>query len=533
MSTFEKFIAILHPVFILYLDSETRKDLRKSCNSIKNWMDYYTIVPEKVISFGKKTPWLHQGGYCNQWVKASVGEFVPRPDTFNFQLSRGMTYKYEYRMIFVTNWVVEKERFYVRGLTVEPAVVSQVDHLEKRSEWCLNSYLIDPDKPIALFSSDSWPVPKFYRLGKDQWYTFGDGGETLISNPCWKQNRLQISSKKQLEYKNHFLQMDKEIQDIQSSGVVHDIIDPNLYPRYYPDNSPGAIRDRIRERLLFQQRDYILSQNRNYIPGDLSMMVSSAKIPIREKYHWVPSDVRIHSNSRVEFLSRINGVDDRYQAKTIKICEEIFSSMLPLFSQAGVVEIGIEKSLQIVVKVQKYELPPKSNYTGKWHVEGLTENIIFAGVYYISHDSVLEGGELKFRNTGVPDGRYYQFAEDCRRDHNCKISSDTAVVFSNILPHRMRTLKNETLLPACRMFINFFVISPDHPVPSTVSFKHCMGEEEAKRRREEQRQQMSVPSFKSGFASVHWGNAGTLEFVDHVTQGLLDEYTSIHSNSSG
>jgi hypothetical protein len=41
------------------------------------------------------------------------------------------------------------------------------------------------------------------------------------------------------------------------------------------------------------------------------------------------------------------------------------------------------------------------------------------------------------------------------------ISTDTAIVFSNNLPHRFMAISNKTKEPRKRIFINFFVVDPD------------------------------------------------------------------------
>ena len=52
--------------------------------------------------------------------------------------------------------------------------------------------------------------------------------------------------------------------------------------------------------------------------------------------------------------------------------------------------------LQVGVKAQKYVLPPHSSYTGRWHTEGFTENIVAASVYYIDVSNETSGGNLSF-----------------------------------------------------------------------------------------------------------------------------------------
>ena len=60
-----------------------------------------------------------------------------------------------------------------------------------------------------------------------------------------------------------------------------------------------------------------------------------------------------------------------------------------------------ETRLQVIVKVQRYQIEPNTSYTGKWHVEGITERIVAVGVYYVYIDEELNGGNLIFRNKEI------------------------------------------------------------------------------------------------------------------------------------
>ena len=52
---------------------------------------------------------------------------------------------------------------------------------------------------------------------------------------------------------------------------------------------------------------------------------------------------------------------------------EVFGAMLPLFKRCGAFGEQTEGAcdLQVVVKAQSYTMPPKSDYEGVWHVEGI------------------------------------------------------------------------------------------------------------------------------------------------------------------
>lgn len=45
-------------------------------------------------------------------------------------------------------------------------------------------------------------------------------------------------------------------------------------------------------------------------------------------------------------------------------------------------------------------------YSGRWHTEGDSENVVAAGVYYYHLGDSLEGGALKFRPQSAPQPDY-------------------------------------------------------------------------------------------------------------------------------
>ena len=193
----------------------------------------------------------------------------------------------------------------------------------------------------------------------------------------------------------------------------------------------------------------------------------------------------------------------------------------------------INTCLQVVVKAQKYVIPPYSSYSGNWHVEGKTENIVAAGVYYSKIDAGFEFDKLEYRTLLIPlmtpyDNTIYEYELD--------IEEGSAVVFANILPHRFLKLTNVTSSPITRQFLSFFIVDPSKPLMSTsyvwdvskILFKLCpskvlinqilsftgaqFNQEEAKELRRLARESMKKEL--SGWGHLDYGNSGELEFFD-------------------
>ena len=80
--------------------------------------------------------------------------------------------------------------------------------------------------------------------------------------------------------------------------------------------------------------------------------------------------------------------------------------MLPGLRSLNLISDSKVTRLQVVVKAQKYVIQPNTSYSGKWHVEGFTENIVAAGVYYCKIDSGFAEDKVVFRPKVGPDPFY-------------------------------------------------------------------------------------------------------------------------------
>ncbi|CAF2406866.1 unnamed protein product [Rotaria sp. Silwood2] len=86
-------------------------------------------------------------------------------------------------------------------------------------------------------------------------------------------------------------------------------------------------------------------------------------------------------------------------------------------------------------------------YSGRWHTESYTENIVAVGVYYFHVDPELKGGILKFRLKKAPQDSYGGVTTDFEVD---LIRTGPAIVFSNSMPYRFRQIRNLTPHDGCR-----------------------------------------------------------------------------------
>ena len=126
-----------------------------------------------------------------------------------------------------------------------------------------------------------------------------------------------------------------------------------------------------------------------------------------------------------------------------------------------------------------------------------------------------------------------------------EVKENTAIVFSNTLPHKFLKLANNTTAPLERLFVNFFIVDPSKPIESTtfyweaekalkklklfpiviielilsfIVFRSNIFEDKEKR----SLARKSLKEEKSGWGFIHYGNAGDVEFIDGNSFESLD-----------
>jgi hypothetical protein len=185
------------------------------------------------------------------------------------------------------------------------------------------------------------------------------------------------------------------------------------------------------------------------------------RVLLRESYLWVPSRIAIDSNDDVRFLEHINRCPRTPQTEELYVgFETVISRMLPMFRLLNVVPPkGVGSELQVICKAQSYTLQPLTTYKGHWHREGLDENIVAVGVYYVDIGN-LAGGAIKFRSAGkVPSPSYEQYC-DSKPQISVATKQNGCVAFANAIPHRVRMMCNITNEAQTRTFVNVFVVDP-------------------------------------------------------------------------
>eukprot|EP01125_Pyxidicula_operculata_P020099 TRINITY_DN734_c0_g1_i4.p1 TRINITY_DN734_c0_g1~~TRINITY_DN734_c0_g1_i4.p1 ORF type:complete len:433 (+),score=45.88 TRINITY_DN734_c0_g1_i4:432-1730(+) len=400
---------------------------------------------------------------------------------------------------------------------------------------------------------------------------YGDGGYVNLLYPIWVCDSLPISKKFRSNLVQNLELLGSRKRDIHVNEPVEDYIDPDFAPFIRTNMKPW-----FEEELDYLK--FFLSRLRSNKNGQIERRIRSLQYKIARKvpskkdslrgrlgYHWIPSEFLVQPNGRVKIMSQIHGVPMESKFKPLYISiTKVFQEMVPMFDKLGIIKKDTETKLQVVVKAQTYHIEPGMSYSGKWHLEGVTERIVAVGVYYCHVDSDLEGGNLKFRPRKIPQRHYCSHEKDYF-DCEINVNEGVAVVFSNTIPHRFKKITNRTLFPLKRTILNFFIVDPGLPLVSTAqlpplqsvetalreSFLNLIhehlpdniirlilsflpgyweSEEKAFEFREQSRELMKQN--KSGWGWINWGNTGDVVFVEPLITESDDEIRNIELTDS-
>ncbi|ETO35327.1 hypothetical protein RFI_01734, partial [Reticulomyxa filosa] len=163
---------------------------------------------------------------------------------------------------------------------------------------------------------------------------------------------------------------------------------------------------------------------------------------IRGTYQWIPAIFREYGRntekSHVKCLTNVHSLlyPKKKFPQLYECIEQVLTYMLPLFQKFNDFANRESDEFQCVVKSQRYGIQPNTGYAGHWHVEGLTENIRYVGLYYWEWDDALSGGNMKFRPLVHPQRCYMDnYVLNSQQIYNTETFDDmrahSAIVFDN------------------------------------------------------------------------------------------------------
>ena len=413
------------------------------------------------------------------------------------------------------------------------------------NEWCINRRIYELDFEAEIINETiteeennllDFYSDKFLKIGNDEEVEYGEGGFLLICTPLYYNKQLAINLNVKHEVTKQLNKLGEERNDWHEECPVLDIIDPDLNPNYVtPTDMQVFIDDKIKYVKEKEEED-----GNDDIDEDLKMKVLEnfpESLSLRSQYKWIPTEILINKDMNAKLLGPIHNLPVKNNCDLYSNILKVFEGMLPGFQKLNLLKENEDTTLQVVIKSQKYEIKPGMKYSGKWHIEGKTENIVAGGVYYCNIDKGFQEDKLLYRSAVTPDPEYGE--EDLHRvpDYEVEIYDGSAVVFSNILPHRFYELRNETDKTLTRTFLNFFIVDPSCPIQTETGkiehwkllkekklkniiignilgflYRSYLSLEVAKEKRKLTREAMKTE--ESGWGFIHYGNSGDLEFFD-------------------
>ena len=180
---------------------------------------------------------------------------------------------------------------------------------------------------------------------------------------------------------------------------------------------------------------------------------------------WIATEFEI-KNSKVTTNGDINNIDKKQYPELYDDIAIIFQEMLPCLKEVQNIE-EFEK-LNVIVKIQSYELKNNETYEGEFHQEGLKEEgILMVAIYYFNVSQNLKGGDLELRFPKKEKEGEFEIKR-------ISIDENDVVIFRNQeCEHRINKL--ETMYPKIdqiyeRKILTFFIADPKKSkIPNSVN----------------------------------------------------------------
>ena len=283
---------------------------------------------------------------------------------------------------------------------------------------------------------------QFYRISGDRNVYYGDGGASTLNYPVVEGAVLLSSNKTRVGLLRELRLLGEESQDWHEKEPLLDLIDPNLFPLRLPEPDDESML--LHEHELDMQlkknpklESQIARERRKRERKANPYASQSEAARVRQLYQWLPAEVDIDAKGRCKFVTKIHHSLPRSSRneKLYVHLEDVLSGMMPQFAELGLVELakcppigplglgevfanGVPDAVEfkpcrrkVVVKAQSMILKQSQAYDGRWHKEGLTENVLGVGVFYARVDKQMEGGNVKFRPEDGP-GEHYGFVNE-------------------------------------------------------------------------------------------------------------------------
>ncbi len=197
---------------------------------------------------------------------------------------------------------------------------------------------------------------------------------------------------------------------------------------------------------------------------------------------WIATEF-LHNNGKVQINGEINNLNSSLHPDLYKDIEAIFQEMFPLMREVRDLDVYLSKynKLNVIVKLQSYQIKSNETYEGQFHQEGFKrEGIFMIGIYYYHISPNLKGGNLELKYVKqkkfneeqgclnyVMEKKQFQLQE-----------GDVAVFLNRRCEHRIDRL--ETHLPKPeqiyeRKILVFFIADPNNstlPTSKNLTLNH-------------------------------------------------------------
>ena len=187
------------------------------------------------------------------------------------------------------------------------------------------------------------------------------------------------------------------------------------------------------------------------------------------KKSWISTEFLLKDN-KASINGEINNISKEQFPNLYEDIQNIFNSMIPYMNEVR--DLSIYEKLNVIVKIQSYQLKENEAYDGQFHQEGFKkEGIFMVGIYYFHVSPNLKGGDLELKYVKRKEIDENKILNLITENKLLPIEEDDIAIFLNRrCQHRINKL--QVISPKVnkiydRKILSFFIADPEKSVIPT------------------------------------------------------------------
>ena len=251
-------------------------------------------------------------------------------------------------------------------------------------------------------------------------------------------------------------------EDSIDPGKINSILASRLSQKINPQLKEAFIKHLIPlEELRNDPRDYRLANVLGRGTGKIHDIVDPSLNCYEDS--WIATEFII-KDKKIFINGDINNIDKEQFPNLYDDIAAIFGEMFPYMNEIR--DLSAFEKLNVIVKIQSYEIKEKEVYEGQFHQEGYKkEGIFMVGIYYFHISPKLQGGNLEVKYVKYKEldsDKIFHYVMD---EKKLEVHENDIVIFLNrkcehrITPLEVISAQKDEIYQ--RKILTFFISDPN------------------------------------------------------------------------